>query len=156
MASTEAPAQKDAVPRKRRRRGNAAANDDRVPSRKEEIIMTRSNSLDLALGAVTGALARVAARSDNPLTPDLVPAIAAAVADEAAADPALRHAANSEAWYASRVTWGALIAAIAPILGMVLGRTIGMDDLGTAAGTLIGAGLALYGRWFARTPIGSR
>jgi len=124
--------------------------------------MTRSSPLDLALGAVTGALARVAARSDNPLTPDLVPAIAAAVADEAAADPALRHAANSEAWYASRVTWGALIAAIAPILGIVLGRTIGADDqaaiveLGTAAGTLIGAGLALYGRWFARTPIGSR
>ena len=122
--------------------------------------MTRINSLDLALGALNGALTRVAARDDNPLTPDLVPAIAAALADEAADDPAMRHAANAEPWYASRVTWGALIAALAPILGIVFGRTIGADDqaavveFGTAAGALIGAGLALYGRWFARTPIG--
>ncbi|PPE80588.1 hypothetical protein C3941_08570 [Kaistia algarum] len=74
----------------------------------------------------------------------------------------MRHVTNAEPWYASRVTWGAIIAALAPILGLVLGRTVSVADqasiveIGTAAGTLAGAGLALYGRWVAKTPIGSK
>jgi hypothetical protein len=124
--------------------------------------MAKPASLDILLGALDGALARVAARDDNPVTPDLVPAISAAVAAEAAQDPALRHVTNAEPWYASRVTWGAIIAALAPILGLALGRTVSVADqasiveIGSAAGTLAGAGLALYGRWVAKTPIGSK
>jgi hypothetical protein len=126
------------------------------------MIMAQPASLDILLGAVSGALARVAARSDNPVTPDLVPVLSQAILDEAVRDPAVQHATNSEPWYASRVTWGAMIAALAPIAGLVLGQTVTADDqaslveIATAAGTLLGAGIALYGRWVAKAPIGAK
>lgn len=119
--------------------------------------MAQTSSLDILMGAVGGALARVAARDDNPLTPDLVPAITEAVA----ADPSLQHATNSEPWYASRVTWGAIIAALAPVVGLALGRVVTAADQATlaefvsAGGALVGSGLALYGRWVATRPIGA-
>ena len=120
--------------------------------------MSKLSTLQIVLGAVDCALGRLAARSDNALTPEVLPDIAA----EIAADPAVLHATNAEPWYASRVTWGAIIAALAPILGLALGRTVGAADqaalteIVSAGGSLLGAALALYGRWVARVPIGSR
>lgn len=124
--------------------------------------MANSSTIDGLLSAVDTALSRVAARDDNAITPDLVPAISAAVAAEAARDPAIQHATNAEPWYTSRVTWGAIIAALSPLIGLLLGHTVTAADqlaiveFGTAAGSLIGACMALYGRWVARVPIGSR
>lgn len=123
--------------------------------------MTKASMIDGLLGAVDVALTRVAARDDNAITPELVPAISAAIAAEAARDPVVQHAANAEPWYTSRVTWGAIIAALSPLIGLLLGRTVTAADqlaiveFGTAAGSLVGAGMALYGRWLARAPIGT-
>ncbi|MCX5493092.1 hypothetical protein OSH11_00080 [Kaistia dalseonensis] len=123
--------------------------------------MAKLNALDILLGAVSGAVDRVADRNDNPLTAQAAPEVAKAIVAEVTRDPAVLHAVNGEPWYASRVTWGAIIAAFAPLLGLLLGHAVdageqaAIGEIATAAGTLIGAGLALYGRWVARAPLGS-
>lgn len=75
-------------------------------------------------------------------------------------DPEAVHKANAEPWYQSRVTWGAIISGVVPILaasGIVLDVAdqetvvVGL----TAAGTTVGAILTLYGRWKAKRPIGA-
>ncbi|WEK48511.1 MAG: hypothetical protein P0Y66_11780 [Candidatus Kaistia colombiensis] len=114
------------------------------------------NPVDIVLGALEGAVTRMAGRTDNPLTPEIAPRLSKAIVEEIVADPAVIHAANAEPWYVSRVTWGAIIAALAPILGLVLGHAISAEDqaslgqIAVAIGTLVGAGLTLYGRWRAR------
>lgn len=72
----------------------------------------------------------------------------------------VEHATNNEPWYQSRVTLGALLAAIAGVLGIfgwafpaeMQGKVI---DLIIALAPLIGGALALYGRWAAKKPIGA-
>lgn len=84
--------------------------------------------------------------------------IAAKVFDEVA--PIIAHATNSEPWYASRVTWGALLAAVAGVLG-ILGYSFPAEmqgkiiDLIIALLPIVGGLTALYGRWVAKKPIGS-
>ena len=114
------------------------------------------NPVDIVLGALEGAVNRMVGRADNPLTRDMAPRITKAIVEEIIADPAVIHVANAEPWYASRVTWGAIIAALAPILGLCLGHAVSAEDqaslgeVAVAIGTLAGAGLTLYGRWRAR------
>lgn len=66
---------------------------------------------------------------------------------------------NNEPWWQSRVTWGAIIAAIAGILG-IFGYTLPSELQGRilegiiAAGPLISAAIVLYGRWVAQKPLG--
>lgn len=120
------------------------------------------NPVDIVFGALEGAVARMTGRSDSPLTREMAPRITRAIVEEMAADPAVIHAANAEPWYASRVTWGAIIAALAPLLGLVLGHAVSAEDqaslgeIAVAIGTLVGAGLTLYGRWRARAPLGRK
>lgn len=124
--------------------------------------MLTLNPLDILLGAVGGAVNRMAGRSDNPLTIEMAPRITREIIEQIAADPAVRHAANNEPWYQSRVTWGAIIAALAPILGLLLGHSVtaadqaSLGEIAVALGTLAGSGFALYGRWRARGPINFR
>jgi hypothetical protein len=121
--------------------------------------MPTLNPVEILLGALSGAVTRMVGRPDVPLTAALAPTITRALEQELAADPALRHVANAEPWYASRVTWGAILAALSPILGLVFGHTLTSEDqasfaeIAVALGTLTGAGLALYGRWRARAPL---
>ena len=121
--------------------------------------MLTLNPIEIMLGAVSGAVARMVGRPDVPLSPAIAPTITRALEEELAADPALLHAVNAEPWYASRVTWGAIIAALSPILGLAFGLSLSAEDrasfaeIAVALGTLTGAGLALYGRWRARTPL---
>lgn len=117
------------------------------------------NPFDILFGALEGAVTRMVGRDDIPLTAEMAPRITKAIAAEIAADPAVIHAANAEPWYASRVTWGAIISALAPILGLVFGHGISAEDqaslgqIAVALGTLIGAGVTIYGRWRARAPL---
>lgn len=120
------------------------------------------NPVDIVLGALEGAINRMVGRADNPLTADMAPRITKAIIEEVAADPAVIHVSNGEPWYVSRVTWGAIIAALTPILGLILGHAISSEDqaslgqIAVAIGTLAGAGLTLYGRWMARAPLGGK
>lgn len=112
--------------------------------------------------ALLPAVAEAAGRSGAPLSQQQLPALAGSLAGAIASDPALAHAVNGEPWYRSRVTWGALVAAVAPLIGLLVGHELRPDersmlvDLATAGGTMAGAALALYGRWAARVPIGGR
>jgi hypothetical protein len=121
--------------------------------------MSMLNPIEILLGALSGAVARVVSRADLPLGQASAPEITRALEAELAVDPSLRHVANVEPWYRSRVTWGAIIAALSPILGLIFGRAIPSDDhallveIAVSLGTLTGAGLAIYGRWRAQTPL---
>lgn len=112
--------------------------------------------------ALLPAVASAAGRSGAPLADEQLPALAGSLETAIAGDPALAHAVNGEPWYRSRVTWGALVAGLAPLIGLVVGHELGPDerrmlvDLATAAGTMAGAALALYGRWAAKVPLGGR
>jgi hypothetical protein len=77
-------------------------------------------------------------------------------------EPIIASATNNEPWYQSRVTWGAILAGVAGVLGVfgkaellpaeLQGRIV--DGI-VAAGPLIAMGVVLYGRYVARKPIGS-
>lgn len=74
--------------------------------------------------------------------------------------PTLQHLTNNEPWYQSRVTWGAIFSGVAG-LASIGGVTIDKEDIDTLTGiviglgSVIGAGVTLYGRWRARKPIGA-
>jgi len=85
--------------------------------------------------------------------------VAAAVTKEVA--PMIVNATNSEPWYQSRVTWGAILSIASAGLA-VFGITI---DEGTraelvtlilAAIPVIGGAITLWGRWIAKKPIGTK
>ncbi|APG91167.1 hypothetical protein [Sinorhizobium americanum] len=105
------------------------------------------------IGAVVSAVANPAV----PAQPGAVSPIAEAVTKKIA--PEIIAATNNEPWWQSRVTLGAILAAAAGVLGLfgyafpaeVQGKMI---ELIIALGPVIGAGIALYGRWAARKPIG--
>ena len=73
--------------------------------------------------------------------------------------PVVAHITNTEPWYQSRVTLGAILAAAAGVVGAfgyafpedVQGKVV---DLIVALGPVIGGALALYGRWAAKKPLG--
>lgn len=87
-------------------------------------------------------------------TKEIVEAVEAKVA------PIVAHVTNSEPWYQSRVTLGAILAAAAGVLGLfgyafpseAQGKVL---DLVIALAPIIGGGFALYGRWAAKKPLGS-
>ncbi|UHS60628.1 hypothetical protein HRR99_03380 [Agrobacterium vaccinii] len=73
--------------------------------------------------------------------------------------PVVAHITNTEPWYQSRVTLGAILAAAAGLLGVfgyafpedVQGKVV---DLIVALAPVIGGILALHGRWVAKKPLG--
>lgn len=97
--------------------------------------------------------ATIASHADKPI-------ITQAVVDAVA--PIVANATNNEPWYQSRVTWGAILAGFAGILG-VFGKADMLPaalqgqivDGIVAAAPLIGMGIVLYGRYVAKKPIGS-
>lgn len=105
------------------------------------------------IGAVVSAVGNPAV----PAQPGAVSPIVDAVTSRIV--PEIISATNNEPWYRSRVTLGALLAAIAGVLGLfgyafpaeAQGKVI---DLIIALGPLIGAAITLYGRWAAKKPIG--
>lgn len=74
--------------------------------------------------------------------------------------PVVVNQANAEPWYQSRVTWGAILAALTGILGVfgyafpaeMQGKVI---DALVAAGPIVSALIVLYGRWIAKKPLGA-
>lgn len=123
--------------------------------------------------SVLDALSKVAESKTNKLTQTEAAKIAPAVAKKVEAEvtsqikPVIEHLTNNEPWYQSRVTIGALVAALAGLAGLA-GYSIDSDDqaflvdnisqtvqLVTALASLAGGVLAWYGRWKAKKPLGS-
>lgn len=113
----------------------------------------------IAAAVVAGVTSGVASPDTKAVAADR-PVITEAVLKQVA--PIVAHATNSEPWYQSRVTWGAILAGVAGLLGVVgkadllpaelQGQII--DGL-IAAAPLISMGVVLYGRYVAKKPIGS-
>lgn len=127
--------------------------------------MQHTGTPDLAnrlAASLTPAIAAAAAQSGTAVPQADLPALASAVADAIADDPVLTHVANAEPWYRSRVTWGAIVAALAPLIALLAGHELGADersalvDIAMAGGSIVGALIALHGRWVAKVPLGSR
>jgi len=100
---------------------------------------------------------REAARDPrNTLTLQEAAPVASAVLDQIT--PVVAHMTNNEPWYQSRVTWGVIISVAAPILS-ALGVSADLLDpdlavsISSAAVTVVGGALTLYGRWRARKPL---
>lgn len=117
--------------------------------------------------AIAAAVATaITAASANPavplsLSPTAQEMVSTAVVDKLAADPVVLNETNSEPWYQSRVTIGALVALVTPLASLLLKQQIDADaqrqvvDLIVAAGPVIGAAIALWGRWGrAKAPVG--
>ncbi len=123
----------------------------------ESILAPAARRLAVSLAP---AIAEAAARSGSPVAEADLPALGNAVAEAIAGDAALSHAANAEPWYRSRVTWGAIVAGLSPLIGLLAGHELGADerslivDMAMAGGSLAGALIALHGRWVARAPLG--
>ncbi|HWJ72130.1 MAG TPA: hypothetical protein VNX29_03085 [Kaistia sp.] len=122
----------------------------------------QSSTLAVRLAdALTPAITAAAGRSGTAISSAELPALGIAVADAIAGDPALGHVVNAEPWYRSRVTWGAIIAALAPLIALLAGHELGADersaliDIAMAGGSIAGALIALHGRWVAKVPLGS-
>lgn len=78
--------------------------------------------------------------------------------------PIIEHLTNSEPWYASRVTWGAILSAVGatgalvgfPIAEELQNEILEVISLWTTVGGLVsGPLLTVYGRWRAKRPIGA-
>lgn len=106
---------------------------------------------------IAAGVQQVAERQTTALSPFEVPAVTNAVVKEIL--PAVAHATNTEPWYQSRVTWGAIGAIVLPLIGFfgVTSDIISLDEFvvgGMALGSAVSGALTLYGRWKARKPIG--
>lgn len=109
---------------------------------------------------IADSVAQIISRNDVAADPSAARPIINAVTN--AVVPSVLHATNAEPWYQSRVTWGAILAGAAAVLGIfgkadllpaeMQGKII---DGVVAAGPLIGVGVVLYGRFIAKKPLGS-
>lgn len=99
----------------------------------------------------------VALSPGNPLTVAESGPVAKAITDQVL--PGLQHATNTEPWYQSRVTWGALGAIVLPLLGYagITSDILSLNDFivgGMTLASVISGAVTLWGRWKARKPIG--
>jgi len=124
--------------------------------------------MQLILGAVRGAVAEVIkAPGLNNAPAAEANTIASQVVEQVVQSKAIKevvaqatNATNSEPWYQSRVTWGAIVTVGTSVAG-VLGAAISPEDaqaivtICVTVGSAVGGLITLYGRWVARKPIGA-
>jgi len=119
--------------------------------------MDSSTTKRVVAGAVVAGLQAAAAKSNNHLQRQDIHAVEREVTEAVA--PIVQHATNTEPWYQSRVTWGAIIAVAGGIAG-IAGYSVDVDDQAQIVNgivgitTAIGGLIAWYGRWRAKKPLG--
>ena len=75
--------------------------------------------------------------------------------------PEIKFETNTEPWYQSRVTIGAILSSIAGVLA-ILGVSVTPEGISALTGAILGLGafvggcITLYGRWKARVPLGDK
>ncbi len=130
--------------------------------------MTQAQKQELLGGLIAGqviekvveaALDKAAAKTSTNMTKADVP-IAKAEVVEAVRDEVVartEHVTNTEPFYQSRVTLGSIVTilgSIAALLNMVVVGEFDQALFSTSVAGVLGAGFALYGRWFAQKPLG--
>ena len=120
--------------------------------------MSASVITSIATSVLLPIIERTLRRDNVPVDNRVAPQVARDLANDLA--PVLVNKTNNEPWYQSRVTWGALVS-IGTGLGTLLFGVMWQPQdaeliiaIGTAAGTVVGGGITLWGRWKARKPIG--
>lgn len=118
-----------------------------------------SNATQTAIEMLRPVVAEAASRAaEKSVGLDIGDAaqIATDVTNEVAA--VVVNQANLEPWYQSRVTLGALITLVSGTYALGLdcfdGSPPSPDSLTAQLGAIVGAATVLYGRWFARRPLG--
>ena len=114
------------------------------------------SSTDTVQAAIAAALTDRMQRGEPVAHPG---ATSAALVDALRHDPAVLHALNAEPWYRSRVTLGALLSMLAPVVGLFgvelsSASQEALIALAIALGGVVGPALTLYGRWIATRPLG--
>jgi hypothetical protein len=118
---------------------------------------------------VKAVIDKAADSSSNSLekkdAPKIIAAVTAAVNDKIIdaqheVTATIAHVTNIEPWYQSRVTIGAIVSILVPLLGLigVQSNILNADQLTSillAAGTVIGGLFTLWGRWISRKPLGA-
>jgi hypothetical protein len=109
--------------------------------------------------AVGAAVDRLAASPNTQVHPADRDAVTAVVAAEVSKelDSRLKHTANQEPFYKSRVTIGALgsiFSGIAILLTSIGSGSFDPTQLGLAVTSILGGVFAIYGRWVAVKPLG--
>lgn len=78
-----------------------------------------------------------------------------------AVDAVVAHLSDNEPWYQSRVVWGSIISlggTIAALFGLNVSQEVQANYTSLAvilAPVVVGGATALYGRYFARKPLGT-
>lgn len=119
-----------------------------MPSNVQNVIAA---AIVAGVSAATASPATTATPADNHVISSSV---------NAAVAPLIVNATNSEPWYQSHVTIGAIVSIAIPLLSLVGVKAdiITPDQLTsiiTAAGVVVGGVITLYGRWVAKRPLGS-
>lgn len=111
-------------------------------------------SLESKIAAV---VSETVAKPTVAADPSAAPAITQAVMEEV--QPRIEYLTNTEPWWQSRTTLGAIIIIASRLLAH-FGHEIPQElhgailDLIIAFGPYFGAGLALWGRWISKKPLG--
>lgn len=116
-----------------------------------------SQQTDAIKAIIASGVREVAFDPNSRLTTAEAGPVAKAITEQVL--PGLQHATNTEPWYQSRVTWGAIVSIGTGLLGAIGVATDWLDAetavaLGMGLGSVIGGAVTLYGRWKARKPIG--
>jgi hypothetical protein len=136
------------------------------------------NLAAIIAGAVNGAIEQVippvardvvktikTAQDASPMAPPIAPpvtldadAIAAQVIEKVLSQPEVAKLSTPVAWYQSHAIWGALVAGLAPLLGL-LGYALSPEDAQTlvtglvAVSSGVGMVISIYGRITTTRPI---
>lgn len=115
------------------------------------------NQKDAITAIIASGVRSVAVNPGTALSTAEAGPVAKAITEQVL--PGLQHATNTEPWYQSRVTWGAIVSIGTGLLGAVGVATDWIDPdqviaLGLGLGSVVGGLVTLYGRWKARKPIG--
>lgn len=120
---------------------------------------------DILTGAIRGAVEQVVRSPLNNAPREQAREIAAQVVAEVRENPKIKevvaqvtHATNSEPWFLSRVTWGAIVAILGGLqaeASMLMNGGGSLDGHYTALSAIAGGAVVIYGRWVATKPIGA-
>jgi hypothetical protein len=110
---------------------------------------------------IAEAVNETAKAPNNNLTPYDAKPVADSLIDKLG--PLILNATNNEPWWASRVIWGALLAAAGTIAQPLTGYGLGIDEVKTkeivdalaTGGQVVGLALVIIGRLTTRKPIGN-
>lgn len=111
----------------------------------------------LKTGDIVGQVLNNLATKPGGITPSTAQEMKPAIVDEIS--KVIVNQTNTEPWYQSTVTIGAIVTLVtggyAFVYSIITQGPPAPADFATQMGPLLGAVMVIYGRWFQRKPIGA-